>query len=169
MEFDPDALSNFANHLFVVLDRFRAVAVDNHIDGGNLSDLTYHETAMVSGDVLVETYDPPVVFSVFSGYDSTADTIAKNTDTLTIDVAVFDWNYSPEWGLENVLRLCANVVSNVEANRTLESEVGAGDPVATDVTWSGLDPDFRFAGNNGAVFHWCSVTFEVESRRERPR
>lgn len=168
-EFDPGELDGFTRHLFTVLGRFRAVAIDDHIDGGNLADLTYHETGMVNGDTLLNTYNPPVVFSVFSGYGSEADTVAKQTDTFTVDVAVFDWNYSREWGLENVLRLVANVVNNVEANRTLESSPGAGDPVAEDVTWSSLEPDFQFSEDESMVINWCSASFEITSRRIRPR
>lgn len=167
--FDPDALPGFTGHLFRVLGRFRDVAVNNHMDNGNLSDVTFHETGMVNGDTLLNTYNPPVVFSVFSGYDSEADSVAKQTDTFTVDVAVFDWNYSRDWGLENVLRLIGNVITNVEANRTLQSSPGAGDPVAEDVTWSNLEPDFQFSEDESMVINWCSVSFDVTSRRIRPR
>jgi len=167
--FDTDALDGFTRHLFTVLGRFRDVAVNDHMDNGTLSDVTYHETALVTGDALLNTYNPPVVFTVFSGYDSEANSIAKQTDTFTVDVAVFDWNYSQTWGLENVMRLVANVVTNVEGDRTLESSPGAGDPVAEDVTWSGLEPDFRFSDDESMVINWCSVTFEITSRRIRPR
>lgn len=168
-EFNPGQLDAFTRHLFTVLGRFRKVAVDDHIDGGSLSDLTFHETSMVNGDTLLNSYEPPVVFTVFTGYDSSSDTVSKQTDTLSIDAAIFDWNWNQQWGLENVLRLCATVIDNVEANRTLESEPGAGDPVAEDVTWSGLEPDFQFDNNQDVVIHWCSVSFEVQSRRTRPR
>lgn len=168
-EFDPSNLSGFPQHLFTVLGRFRDVAVDNHLQSGeSLEDVTFHETGMVDGNTLLNTYDPPVVFSVFSGYDSEADTIAKQTDTFSVDVAVFDWNYSRDWGLENVLRLCSTVIDNVEHNRTLTKEDGT-DPVAEDVTWSGLEPDFRFSDNEEMVIHWCNVGFEVETRRIKPR
>lgn len=168
-QFDPDDLSGFPAHLFTVLGRFRDVAVDNHLsEGDSLEDVTYHETGMVDGDTLINTYDPPVVFSVFSGYDSEADTVAKQTDTFSVDVAVFDWNFSREWGLENVIRLCATVVNNVEANRNLTDSDGT-DPVAEDVTWSGLEPDFRFSDDESMVIHWCSVGFEVTTRRIKPR
>lgn len=167
--FDPDALDGFTRHLFTVMGRFRSVAIDNHMDNGNLSDVTFHETGMVNGDTLLNTYNPPVVFSVFSGYDTEADSVAKQTDTFTVDVAVFDWNYSRDWGLENVLRLVANVVTNVENNRALESSPGAGDPVAEDVTWSSLEPDFQFSDDESMVINWCSVSFEITSRRIRPR
>lgn len=167
--FDPDALDGFTRHLFTVLGRFRDTAVGSHIQNGNLSDVTYHEKSLVTGDALLNTYDPPVVFSVFSGYDSEADTVAKQTDTFTVDVAVFDWNFSREWGLENVIRLVANVVTNVEDNRTLESSPGAGDPVAEDVVWSELEPDFQFSDDESMVISWCSVTFEITTRRIKPR
>jgi hypothetical protein len=167
-EFNPDALDGFTEHLFLVLGRFRDVAVNNHIDGGNLRDVEAHETAIVSGDTLLNHYDPPVVFTVFSGYEGDADTIRKQTDTFTIDVAVFDWNFSREFGLENVLRLTGNVINNVERNRTLESTPGAGDPVAEDVTWSSLEPDFEFSENEDMVIHWASVSFEVRTRRIKP-
>lgn len=167
-EFNPNALDGFTEHLFLVLGRFRDVAVNNHIDGGNLADATYHETALVSGDALLNQYEPPVVFTVFSGYEGDADTVRKQTDTLSMDAAVFDWNFSREFGLENVIRLVANVVDNVEQNRTLESRPGVGDPVAEDVTWSSLEPDFEFSDNQDMVLHWCSVSFEVQTRRLRP-
>lgn len=167
-EFDPGELDGFTEHLFTVLGRFREVAVDNHIDGGNLADCTYHEQALVTGSALLNNYEPPVVFTVFSDYDGDPDTVRKQADTLSIDAAVFDWNYSQEFGLENAVRLCANVVSNVEANRTLETEPGAGDPVATDTAWSTLEPDFEFADGEDMAIHWCSVSFEVETRRLRP-
>jgi hypothetical protein len=168
-EFDPADLSGFPEHLFTVLGRFRDVAVDNHLaDGESLEDVTFHETGMVDGDTLINSYKPPVVFTVFSGYDSEADTVAKQTDTFSVDAAVFDWNFSRDWGLENVVRICSTVVDNVEANRNLTKSDGT-DPVAEDVTWSGLEPDFRFSGGGDAVVHWCSVGFEVRTRRIKPR
>lgn len=167
-EFDPSNLSGFPAHLFTVLGRFRDVAVDNHMDAGDpLEDVQYHETAIVDGNTLLNTYEPPVVFSVFSGYDSEADTVAKQTDTFTVDVAVFDWNYSRQWGFENVLRLIATIVDNVEQNRSLTKSDGT-DPVAEDVTWSGIEPDFQFSDNEDMVLHWCSVSFSVTSRRLKP-
>ena len=148
-EFDPSNLSGFPAHLFTVLGRFRDVAVDNHMDTGeSLEDVQYHETAIVDGNTLLNTYEPPVVFSVFSGYDSEADTVAKQTDTFTV-------------------RLIATVVNNVEQNRSLTKPDGT-DPVAEDVTWSGIEPDFQFSDNEDMVLHWCSVSFSVTSRRLKP-
>jgi len=167
-EFDPDALDGFTQHLFTVLGRFRDVAVNNHLSGGSLSDVEAHETALVSGDTLLNHYDPPVVFTVFSGYEGDTDTVRKDTDTFTIDAAVFDWNFSREFGFENVLRITGNIVDNVEANRTLETRPGAGDPIAEDVNWNSLEPDFQFSEGQDMVLHWCSVTFEVTTRRIKP-
>jgi len=167
-EFNPDALDGFAGHLFRLLRRFRNVAVNNHIDGGSLADVEYHETALVNGDQLINHYDPPVIFSVFTGYEGDPDTIRKQTDTFTVDVAVFDWNFSRAFGLENVLRLTAEVINNVENNRTLQSEPGAGDPVAEDVDWNSMEPDFQFSEGQDMVMNWCSVTFQVQTRRRKP-
>lgn len=166
-EIDTSNLTGFSEHLFKVLDRFRAVAIDNHISGGSLDDLTFHETGMVDGNTLVNHYEAPVVFSVFNNYEGEADTIRKETDTFTVDVAVFGWNFNRQWNLENVVRLIAEVVDNVEANRTLTDSNGQ-DPVAEDVNWNSLEADFRFSDGNDMVIHWASVTFEIRTRRLRP-
>lgn len=167
-EFNPAGLDGFTEHLFLVLGRFRDVAVNNHLDGGNLRDVEAHETALVTGDTLLNHYDPPVVFTVFTGYDSDADTIRKQTDDLSMNAAVFDWNFSREFGLENSIRLLANVIDNVEQNRTLETRPGAGDPVAEDVVWDSLEPDFEFSDGQDMVMHWASVSFDIRTRRLRP-
>lgn len=167
-DFNPANMSGFTQYLFTVLGRFRDVAIDNHIQGGSLDDLTAHETGLVPGDYLLNHYQKPVVFSVFSDYSGSPTTIAHDTDTFTIDVAVFDWDFDLSYGMENAIRLTAKVVDNVEANRTLESSPGAGDPIAEDVQWSTLEPDFEFSDSQDMVLNWASVSFEIQTRRQRP-
>lgn len=168
-EFDPANLSDFASHLFEVLRRFRNVAVENHTGSGEtLEDVQYHETSVMDASRMVRQYEPPVVFSLLSDYSGEADTISKDHDVLTVDVATFTWDYDRDYGFEDAVRIMAKVIDNVEANRSLESSPGAGDPVATDVSWDSLEADFQFSDDRELVVHWASTTFQVETERIRP-
>lgn len=168
-DIDPATEPAFSAFAFELIGRFRDVAVDNHMGvGESLEDVTAHETGLVEGSQLLNHYDPPVVFTVFTSMDDAAHTTRARQTTLNMDVAAFNWNYDANYGFEDTLRVMFRVIGNVEANKTLQSSPGAGDPLATEVTWSDLEADYRFNDSSGVYIHWASASFTIEAKRRRP-
>lgn len=165
--FDPSEMSGVTRHLFRQLYRFRRVAIDNHLDG-NLELISYHECNVVDDKYLLDSYDPPVVMTVPTAYNTTSTTITENTDKFRVDCAVFDWDWSRDYGVETCLMLIGNIINNVTSNPTMTKPDGS-DPVSNDVTWSDVKPDFRYSTDSGASIYWASTQFEIESRRQTER
>jgi len=167
--FDPANLDGFTKFLFELLGRFRDVAIENHISSGNLSDLTAHTPGVVSGEQLLNHFEPPVVFSVINSFDDEPVTVIKQEGTLELDVAVFYWDYDriDGYGLENAVRLTGNVIHNVEQNRELKDSNNQ-DPLATDTGFTNLEPGYEFSRDQNAVLNWCSVRFEIDIKRNKP-
>jgi len=173
--FDPGDFSGFTEAHLEVMERFRDVAVDNHMDGGNLDgtgagpQVNAHIKGVVDANTLRRQYELPVVMSIPTGVGSSPRNIAADDTTYGFSVAAWVTDTDQAYGLELAQIIIGNIINNVESNRTLESSPGAGDPVAEDVTWNSLEPDFQFSEDESMVINWCSVSFDVTSRRTRPR
>jgi hypothetical protein len=162
-----------------VLERFRDVAVDNHLSNGNLDgsgyspDVQHHVRGVVAADQLLNHYDLPVVLSIPTGVGDEARNVRANDTTYTFSISAFVADYDQQYGLELAQVIIGNVVNNVEENRRLESTPGAGDPVAKDAhLTSGADAvQFDFALNvrdERVHLKYGTADFVVETKRRKP-
>ena len=176
--FDPGDFSGFTAAHLEVLERFRDVAVDNHLDGGNLDgtgdnpDVKHHVKGVVSSEQLLNHYELPVVMSIPTGVGDQPRNIQANDTTYGFSVSAFVADYDQQYGLELAQVIIGNIVDNVEQNRTLQTSAG-GDPIAKDAALSpgGDAVTFDFALNvNGEQIHlkYGSADFVVETKRRKP-
>lgn len=167
--FDPANLSGFNQFYFEIVNRFRDEAIDAHIDSGNLSDLTAHVPGIVAPGQLLNHFEPPLVFSVLGTYDGEPRTTLKEQGELNIDVAVFNWDYSrvDPHNLDYTVNLTNIVIDNVEDKRTLTDSTDQH-PLANDVAFGPLEPDYEFSQENNAILQWVSVQFTIDALRIQP-
>ena len=143
---DPEDYSGFTEFHLEILSRFRDVAVDNHLQDGNLDG---------------STGAWPDVNAHIKG--------VVDQETLSFTVSAWIADYDQAYGLEEALVIIGNVVNNLEENRNLESQSGAGDPLAEDVRKTGSDMDFALNVQPQTHLKWASADFEVRTRRRKPR
>jgi len=178
--FDPSDFSGFTEAELEVLERFRNVAVDNHLDDGNLDgtgshpDVKHHVKGVVSSEQLLNQFTLPVVMSIPTGIGDSSRNVRANDTTYNFSVSAFVADYDQQYGLELAQIIIGNVVNNIEENRSMASTPGAGDPIAKDAHLAtGSDAvQFDFALNvQGEQIHlkYGTADFVVETKRQKPR
>lgn len=175
--FDTHDFSGFTEAHLEILERFRDVAVDNHLDNGNLDgtgsnpDVKHHIKGVVDSSQLLNQYDLPVVMSIPTGIADEPRNIQANDTTYRFSVSAFVADYDQQYGLELAQIIVGNVVNNIEENRTLQDETGS-DPIAKDAFLDGSDAvSFDFALNvEGEQIHlkYGTADFVVETKRRKP-
>lgn len=175
--FDPANFSGFTQAHLEVLSRFRDVAVDNHLDSGNLDgtgsnpDVIHHIKGVVSADQLLNQYELPVVMSVPTGVSDSPRNIQANDTTYGFSVSAFVADYDQQYGLELAQIIVGNIIDNVEQNRTLQKSDGT-DPIALDAYLAGSDSvsfDFALNVNNQQIhLKYGTADFTVETKRRKP-
>lgn len=175
--FDPANFSGFTEAHLEVLERFRDVAVDNHLSNGNLDGsgsnptVNEHIKGVVDAGTLRRQYELPVVMSIPTGVGSIPRTIAADDTTYGFSVAAWVTDTDQAYGLELAQVIIGNIVNNVENNRTLESSPGAGDPIARDAGLSGADAvtfDFALTTESQWNLKYGTADFTVQTKRQRP-
>lgn len=160
-----------------VLERFRDVAVDNHLQSGNLDgsgsdpDIQHHIKGVVSADQLLNQYELPVVMSVPTGVSSSARSTAADDTTYGFSISAFVADYDQQYGMEVAQVIIGNIVNNIEENRELSKSDGS-DPIARNTTLAGSDAvNFDFSLNVQDRIHlkYGSADFEVRTKRRKPR
>lgn len=175
---DPSDYDGFTEAHLQVLKRFREVAIDRHLDGGNLDgtgsspDVQHHIKGVVSVDQLLNHYELPVVMSIPTGVGDEPRTIAANDTDYGFSVSAFVADYDQQYGLELAQVIIGNVVTNVEQNRELSKADGT-DPIARDAHLASGDSavSFDFSLNvQGEKIHlkYGSADFVVETKRQKP-
>ena len=174
--FDPEDFTGFTRDHLQVFSRFRSVAIDNHLDGGNLDGtgsnpkVHHHIKGVVDANTLVNQYKLPVVMSVPTNVGNEARTTASDDTDFGFAVSAWVSDYDQAYGLELAQVIIGNIITNIEANRTLESEPGAGDPLALDAGLDGLNAvNYGFELNVDSQFHlkYGTAEFSVETKRQR--
>jgi hypothetical protein len=177
-EFDPSDYDGFTAAHLEVMQRFRDVAVDNHLDDGNLDgtgvnpQVNHHIKGVVSAEQLLNHYELPVVMSVPGGLGDQPRNIQANDTDYQFSVSAWVSDYDQQYGLELAQIIIGNIVDNIEENRTLQKADGS-DPIAKDAHLStGSDAvSFDFALNvNQQQVHlkYGSADFTVETKRRKP-
>lgn len=172
---DPANYSGFTEAHLQVLERFRDVAVDNHLQTGNLDgsgsqpDVQHHIKGVVDADTLLNQYELPVVMSVPTGIGSSPRNIAADDTTYGFSVSAWVRDYDQAFGLEKAQIIIGNIIGNIEDNRELAKTDGT-DPIARDSKLDGSDAvSFDFALNVDAQSHlkYGTADFVVETKRQR--
>jgi len=175
--FDPADYDGFTAAHLEVLSRFRDVAVDNHLSGGNLDgtgtnpDVVHHIKGVVSAEQLLNQYELPVVMSIPTGVGDQPRNIKANDSDYRFSISAFVSDYDQQYGLELAQIIIGNIIDNVEQNRTLQKSDGS-DPIARDAYLAGSDSvSFDFALNvNQQQIHlkYGTADFTVETKRRKP-
>lgn len=175
---DPADYDGFTAAHLEVLERFRDVAVDNHLSTGNLDgsgvnpDVKHHIKGVVSAEQLLNHYELPVVMSVPTGLGDQPRNVQANDTTYGFSVSAWVADYDQQYGLEQAQIIIGNVVNNIENNRTLQKSDGT-DPIARDAHLASGDDavSYDFALNvQGEQVHlkYGTADFTVETKRRKP-
>jgi len=177
--FNHNDYEGFTEAHLEVLERFRDVAIDNHLDTGNLDGtgsspkVNHHIKGVVDSNQLLNQYDLPVVMSVPTGVGDNTRNIKSNDTTYGFSVSAFVADYDQQYGLEYAQVIIGNIVNNVENNRSLKTKPTGDDPIAKDAgLQDGADAvSFDFALNvQGEQIHlkYGTADFQVETKRQIP-
>lgn len=171
---DPTDYEGFTRFHLELLERFREVAIDRHLDDGNLSgagetpDVTYHETGVVDERQLLAQYDLPIVISIPTGVESDARTMGADETRLSVSVSAWVADYDQPYGLAEAGVIVGNIVNNVEQSRRLTAADGT-EPLAADTTLQGMDFDFALNVTDKRHLKFATADFEVSTKRRLPR
>lgn len=174
---DPGDYDGFTEAHLEILERFRDVAVDNHLDNGNLDGsgvnpaVQHHIKGVVSAEQLLNHYELPVIMSLPTGVDDSPRNVQANDTTYGFSVSAWVSDYDQQFGLEQAQIIIGNVVNNIENNRTLQAADGT-DPIARDAFLAGSDAiSYDFALNvdgNQTHLKYGTADFTVETKRRKP-
>lgn len=172
---DPADYDGFTQAHLEVFSRFRSVAVDNHLQNGNLDgsgsnpDVQHHIKGVVDQNTLLNQYSLPVVMSIPTGVSSDSRTIAADDTGYRFSVSAWVSDYDQAYGLEEAQIIIGNVVNNIESNRELAASDGT-DPIARDTRLDGPDAvqfDFALNVDSGLHLKYGTADFVVETKRQR--
>ena len=165
---DPTNYSGFVRFYLDILDRFRNVAVDNHTDSGNLSEINAHIRGITDPETLLSQYEFPVVMSYPTAAEPDPSTLASDQGSVRMQVVAWTANYEQVTALEDAIILAGQVVNNVENDRELVD--GTGRAAATDTRLTEFAPDFTLqTGSTSAFLKFAQATFAVDYKRRQPR
>ena len=173
---DPANYAGFTRFQLRILDRFRRVAVDDHLQEGNLDgtgdspEVTAHETGIVSSEQLFRQYDLPIAITIPTGTTTESRTMGADTARLTFSTSAWVSDYDQPYGMTEAQVIVGNIVNNVEENRTLFDGQGQ-DPLAEDTTLVSTDYDFVLNAGVQSSRHlkFGTAEFEVRTKRRLPR
>lgn len=175
--FDPQDFSGFTEAHLQILERFRDVAVDNHLSSGNLDgsgsnpDVKTHIKGVTDASTLLRQYELPAVMSMPTGVDDQPRNIQANDTAYGFSVSAWVSDYDQQYGLELAQVIIGNIVNNIEENRTLQKTDGT-DPIARDAHLAGSGSvTFDFALNVGGQkkhLKYGTAEFIVETKRRKP-
>lgn len=145
------------------VDQFRAEAVDDHLDGGNLDPVNSHITGSVDADTLAAQYDFPVVWSIPTNHSPNYATISTDQGTLTMNVVVFAADTDPDAAFTKARVLGGRIVNNVEGSALVDD---SGTAHAARVDLNDFQTDSRPVANQGAQVKFAELSFAVEVERD---
>jgi hypothetical protein len=157
---DPQGFNKFWEE---TVGQFRAEAIDNHLDGGNLDPLNSHVTGAVDADTLAAQYDFPVVWSIPTNHSPNYATITTDQGALTINVVVFAADTDPDAAFQKARVLGGRIVNNVEGSALVDDN---GDAHAGRVDLNDFQTDSRPVAGQGAQVKFAELSFAVQVERD---
>lgn len=161
----PVDLSNptgFNRYWEETVGQFRAEAVDDHLDGGNLDPINDHVTGPVDADTLASQYAFPVVWSVPTNHSPAYATVNTDQGTLSMRVVVFAADTDPDMALTKARVLGGRIVDNVEGSALVDD---SGDAHAARVDLNDFQLDSRPVSGQGAQLKFAELAFGIQVER----
>lgn len=161
----PVDLSNptgFNKYWTDTVGQFRAEAVDDHIDGGNLDPVNAHVTGAVDADTLAAQYDFPVIWTVPTNHSPAYATVNTDQGTLNMRVVVFAADIDPDKALTKARVLGGRIVNNVEGSALVDD---SGTAHAGRVDLNDFQLDSRPVSGQGAQLKFAELAFGIQVER----
>lgn len=159
--------SGFSKDWDDVVTAFREVAIDTPMSSGNLTDLNDHVKGPVTGETLAAQYAYPLVWSVPRSWTANYETTAADHGVLQVQVIIFAKDEDQEYAFRKARHLLGNVVTNVEADRSLSGGTtdAAGKVGRAEMT--NFQMDFTLSTGQGqrAQLTWGQALFDLHVKR----
>jgi len=173
MPIELDNPSGFSKTWDDIVTAFREVAIDQPMNGGNLTDaggdpvLNDHITGPVNGQTLAAQYAYPVVWSVPQQWTADYQTTAADQGQLQLQVVVFTADADQETAFRKARELLGRIVNNVEADRSLSGGTtdAAGKVGGTWLTNFQMDFTLSAGQGNRAQITWGQALFDIDAKR----
>jgi len=162
MPVDMSDPSGFNAYWEATLTRFRAEAIDDHLDGGNLDPINDHVTGAVDQDSLASQYAFPVIWSVPSGHQPTYETVATDQGTIQVTVVVLAADTNPDMAFQKARTLGGRIIDNVEGSALVDD---SGRAHASRVDLNEFILDNRPVSGKGAQVKFAEIDFNIEVER----
>ena len=163
MPVDLSGQTGFNKFWSDTVGQFRAEAIDDHLNGGNLDAVNDHVTGPVDQQTLASQYAFPVIWSIPTNHSPAYATIATDQGALTIRVVVFATDTDPETAFDVARVLGGRVVNNVEGSALVDD---SGTAHAAKVELADFQMDSRPVNNQGgAQLKFAELQFSVEIER----
>jgi hypothetical protein len=162
MPVDMSSPSGFNAYWEGTLTRFRAEAVDDHLDGGNLDPINDHVTGAIDQDTLASQYAFPVVWSVPSGHQPTYETVATDHGTMPVTVVVLAADTDPDMAFQKARTLGGRIIDNVEGSALVDD---SGTAHASRVDLNEFIVDNRPVSGKGAQVKFAEIDFNIQTER----
>lgn len=142
--------------------QFRAEAIDDHLNGGNLDPINTHITGPVDANTLASQYAFPVVWSIPTNHSPAYATVNTDQGTLTMNVVVFAADTDADSAFTKARVLGGRIVNNVEGSALVD---GNGDAQAARVDLTDFQTDSRPVAEQGAQVKFAELGFAVQVER----
>jgi len=156
---DPQGFNRFWEN---TVGAFRAEAIDDHLDGGNLDPVNAHITGVADANTLAAQYDFPVIWSTPTTHSPTYATVATDQGALSINVVIFAADTDPDAAFQKARVLGGRIVNNVEGSALVDDD---GNANASKVELDEFRTDSRPVNQQGAQVKFAEVAFDVDVER----
>lgn len=147
------------------VDQFRAEAIDNHLDGGNLDPLNDHVTGPVDANTLASQYAFPIAWSVPLNHSPAYSTVSTDQGDLSMRVVVLASDTEPQAAFDKARTLGGRIVNNVEGSALVDD---SGTAQAARVDLDDFQMDSRPVAQQGAQVKFAELAFSIHVERSYP-
>jgi hypothetical protein len=173
MPIDLSNPSGFSKTWDDIVTAFREVAIDQPMNGGNLTDgngdpvLNDHITGPVDGQTLASQYAYPVVWSVPQTWNPDYRTTSADHGELQAQVVVFTQDQDQDYAFRKARELLARIVTNIEDDRELSAGTtdAAGKVGGTWMTNFQMDYVLASGGGQRAQINYGQALFQIDAKR----
>lgn len=145
------------------VEHFRAEAIDDHLDGGNLDPVNDHVTGSVDADTLASQYAMPIVWSTPTNHSPAYATVGTDQGTLSMNVVVLAADQNPDSALQKARVLAGRIVDNVEGSALVDD---SGTAHAGRVDLQDFQVDSRPVSGQGAAVKFTELSFGIQVERQ---
>jgi len=147
------------------VEQFRAEAIDDHLNGGNLDVVNDHVTGPVDQNTLAAHYAYPVIWTIALNHSPNYATTATDQGVLSVRAVAFASDTDAETALSKARTLGGRMVNNVEGSALVDDQ---GDAHAANVRLIDFQLDSRPVTGQGAQVKFCEIQFGIDVERRYP-